>query len=114
MKLKLILPMIAVAVILPACSQSVPKCGSSDVTKLVTEIADREMTTQLGEEAAKVFTYAVETIRTTNTNETTGSHKCAADLKIIGNNGKDNSIPITYTVENTDDGKNIYVNVFGL
>ena len=72
------------------------------------------MTKQLGEEAAKIFTYGVKTIRTTDTHEKTGAHECAADLSIIGENGKSNSIPITYTVENTDDGKNIYVNVFGL
>lgn len=94
--------------------QGVPKCGSSDVTTLVTQIADREMTKQLGVKAAKMFTYKVQTIRTTNTDENTGAHECASDLKIINNNGKSNSIPITYTVEKTDDGKNIYVNVFGL
>ncbi|MDP2789421.1 MAG: DUF2628 domain-containing protein [bacterium] len=94
--------------------QGVPKCGDSDVTKLVTGIADQKMTKQLGAEAAKTFTYAVEAIRTANTNEKTGALECAADLKINGNNGKSNSMPITYTVENTDDGKDIYVKVFGL
>lgn len=92
----------------------VPKCGSSDVTGLVTQIADQEMTKQLGEMAAKTFTYNVKTIRTTDSNDETGAHECAANLEIIGKNGKSNSIPITYTVENTDDGENIYVNVFGL
>lgn len=108
MKFQIILSTIATVVILSACSQSVHKCSDSLVTKLVTEIADQEIGKALG------YTYTVETIRTTNTNEKTGAHECAAELKYINILGGHVSIPITYTVENTDDGESIYVNVFGL
>ena len=102
------------AVVLSSSSQSVPKCGDEQATTLVKQIADREMGSQLGAEAAKMFSYNIEAIRTTSTNEKTGAHECAAELKIKAKNAGTNSIPITYTVEKTDDSAQIYVNVFGL
>lgn len=93
----------------------VPKCGDSETVTLVKQIADREMGTQLGREAANIFSYKVGAIRTTSTNEQTGSHACSAQLGITASNtGETNEIPITYTVEATDDGEEFYVNVFGL
>jgi len=115
MKIQFILSTLIITTALSACTQSVPKCGDSQVTTLVSEIADEQMATQVGEETANMLTYTVEAIRTTNTNELTGSHECAADLIIGGNNGEEvGRGPITYTVENTDDGESIYVSVFGL
>jgi len=99
---------------LAACSPSVPKCSDDQTIDLVKEIADREMGRQLGAEAAKMYSYDVQAIRTTNTNDKTGAHECAAELKIIAKNGGGNSIPITYTVEKTEDTGQLYVNVFGL
>ena len=58
-----------IAFMLPACSPSVPKCSDTETINLVKEIAGREMRKQVGEEAAKAFSYAVEAIRTTNTHE---------------------------------------------
>ena len=72
------------------------------------------MANQLGAEAAKAFSYDVQAIRTTETNEKTGAQQCAAELKINASSGGSNALPITYTVERTDDGKQFYVNVFGL
>ena len=114
MKLSMKLSAIAIVMVLAACYQSVPKCGDTETIVLVKQISDREMVTQLGAEAAKMFSYEVQAIRTTSTNEKTGEHECAAELKIKASNGASNSIPITYTVEKTDDGKQFYVNVFGL
>ena len=99
---------------LTACSPSVPKCSDDQTTNLVKEIADREMGNQLGAEAATMFSYDVKAIRTTNTNEKTGAHECSAELKIKAKNGGENPIPITYTVEKTEDTGQLYVNVFGL
>ena len=114
MRAAIILPAIAATVFLAGCSQSVPKCGDAESVNLVKQIADREMAKQLGADAAEFFSYEVEAIRTTSTNEQTGAHECAADLKVKGKNGVDSSLPITYTVEKTDDGKQFYVQVFGL
>ncbi len=94
---------------------SVPSCSDTITTNLVKQIADREMTRVLGAEQAKRVSYIVNAIRTKSTDEQTGFHKCSANLSMTHNNTqKKSKIPITYTVEKTDDGKEIYVNVFGL
>jgi hypothetical protein len=112
---KLIIPAILSTIAISGCSQSVPKCGDTETTDLVKQIADREMGNQLGSEAAKMFSYTVGAIRTTSTNEQTGAHECAAQLGITASNtGQTNEIPITYTVEMTDNGEEFYVNVYGL
>ncbi|MBD1584170.1 hypothetical protein [Pseudoalteromonas sp. S16_S37] len=73
------------------------------------------MIKQLGEDSAKLFTYEVLGIRTTNTHDKTGAHECAADLSIIASTtGKNKEIPITYTVELTDNGEEFYVEASGL
>ncbi|MEM0516370.1 hypothetical protein WCN91_13270 [Pseudoalteromonas sp. YIC-827] len=103
------------AISISGCSQSVPPCGDSDSTELVKQIANDEMINQLGAKTAEQFEYDVIAIRTTHTNEQTGAHECAAELDISSTiTGKSESIPIEYTVEATDDGEHIYVNVFGL
>ncbi len=93
----------------------VPKCSDTETTNLIKQIADREMGNQLGAEATKMFSYTIGAIRTTNTNEQTGAYECAAELSIItSNTGQANEIPITYTVEMADNGKEFYVSVLGL
>ena len=92
-----------------------PTCSSKDVTQLVTEIAGEAMEEQVGLKAALLFSYEVDYIRTTDANEKTGTQECAAELKLNHREtGDTNKLPITYTVENTDDGEGIYVNVYGL
>ncbi|NGZ15670.1 hypothetical protein HGG78_18345 [Vibrio aestuarianus] len=111
-KAALALPLI---VLLGGCSPSAPKCGDSETTDLVKEIANDEMINQLGAEAAKIFSYSVNAIRTTDENDKTGAFECAAQLDIhASTTGQSNEIPITYTVEMTDDGEQFYVNVYGL
>lgn len=101
--------------LISGCTNAVPKCSDRETTDLVIEIADDEMTKQLGADASSLFSYSVRTIRTTNTNEKTGAHKCAAQLEITSTKtDAANEIPITYTVELTDDGTEFYVNVYGL
>lgn len=102
----------ATALMLTGCGSSVPACSDRDTTDLVVEIADRELTKQIGEARAKTVTWQVTSIRTTDENEKTGALSCAADLQFSGPGGSETA-PITYTVEATDDG-NFYVNVFGL
>ena len=100
---------------LGGCSPQVPKCSDSETTDLVKSIAEIEMEKQIGSERAKLFSYSVNGIRTTNENEKTGSFECAAQLGIhASNTGDTNEIPITYTVEMTDNGEEFFVNVFGL
>ncbi|WP_201529661.1 hypothetical protein [Psychrobacter frigidicola] len=111
-KLLLVIPLIA---LISGCSSSVPKCSAPEVIDTVKEIANEEMGVQLGSETAAVFTYAINSIRTTDEKDKTGAFECAAQLEIHANtNGNSTEIPITYTVEQTDNEEDFYVNVFGL
>ncbi|MFD1007019.1 hypothetical protein [Oceanisphaera ostreae] len=115
MKGILLISCVGILLSISGCSQTVPKCGDTETVDLVKEIADSEMVSQLGSEAAKLFTYSVDAIRTTSTNEQTGAHECSADLDVTAkNNNKTSRLPITYTVEITDSGEHLYVNVYGL
>jgi hypothetical protein len=112
---KFIIPLAVSALVITGCAKSVPKCSDEETIVLVKQIVSREMEKQLGAEAAKLFSYTVSAIRTTNTNEKTGAHECAAQLGVAASNtGQTNEMPITYTVEKTDKGDEFYVNVYGL
>lgn len=112
---KFFIPFALVALATTGCSPSVPSCSDKETTDLIKQIADDEMRSELGEQAAKLFSYTVSAIRTTSTNEQTGAHECAAELEIKAKNtGETSKLPITYTVELTDNGDEFYVNVFGL
>jgi len=87
-------------------------CSSNDVTGLVTDIAKDEMA-KYAHFTGEVTNHEVQSIRTTNTNKQTGALECAANLA-FSVNSQASSIPITYTVEITDNKEEIYVNVFGL
>lgn len=92
---------------------SVPSCSDSDTKDLVVQISNDELTKQVGSKVANQVRMSVGAIRTTYTDEKTGAYECSAELDISGPNGK-NSIPITYTVEMTDNGEEFYVQVLGL
>ncbi len=112
---KLVIPALLSTLVITGCSTSVPKCSDEETIDLVKQIADEEMANQLGPAMAKLFSYKVTAIRTTNTHEKTGAHECAAQLGITASNtGMTNELPITYTVELTDDKKEFYVTVYGL
>ncbi|MEI6895600.1 MAG: DUF2628 domain-containing protein [Colwellia sp.] len=92
---------------------NVPECGSSDATNVVISISEDELIRTLGAEVAESISISVNAIRTTATNEQTGEYECAAQLFIRGPEAT-NDIPITYTIEMTNNGEEFYVNVFGL
>lgn len=104
------------AVVLSACSQSVPECSDKKVTKLVSKIVKDDMRTHLGEKAENELSYDIGLIVTTNTNERTGAHECSMLIttegkKEINRFQEINHIPVTYTVEIKDDSSEIYVKV---
>ena len=74
----LALPVIA---ILAGCSPPVPKCGDSETVDLVKQITNKEMSSQLGAEAAKLFSYSVNAIRTTDENDKTGIEEAVITAK---------------------------------
>ncbi|GAA4649277.1 hypothetical protein GCM10023116_15510 [Kistimonas scapharcae] len=96
---------------LGAFSSGVPECGSSEATDLVVQIAQDKL--KVYGALANNLDMSVKSIRTTSTNEQTGSYQCAADMEVTGVNGT-RSFPIKYTIELTDNGDEFYVNVFGL
>lgn len=103
------------AVTLAGCSASAPKCSDDETVDLVKEIANDEMINQLGPEMGKLFSYSVSAIRTTHSDEKTGSFECAAQLEIkASNTNQTNEIPIEYTVEITDNEEEFFVTVYGL
>ncbi len=111
-KILLIIPALA---ILTGCSASVPRCSDIEVTEIIKGLANKEVTKKSGTETAAMFTYAVNSIRTTDENSNTGAFKCAAQLEVILDKSDiSTEIPITYTVELTDNGEEFYVTVTGL
>ncbi|OZT75399.1 hypothetical protein CE457_03130 [Vreelandella boliviensis LC1] len=95
--------------LISACSNNVPGCSDSQVTDLVLEITNDELTKVWGQEDANATHLSLNAIRTTDENEKTGALNCAAELSF----NQATKFPVTYTVEVTDD-EQIYVTVFGL
>jgi len=87
----------------------VPKCGSEPAVALVKEITVQE----LGSTTRKID-FSIDNIRTQNTNQQTGAHKCAADVNATFDNGNTRTIPIEYTVEQLHSDQSIYISVSGL
>jgi hypothetical protein len=102
---------IGVQLLLDNLSSGTPKCSASKTKKLVIQIAKEEFTKQGMSKIIPKLDFAVTNIRTTNHNDSVDSYQCAADFKMIGK--KTSTLPITYTVEVTDNRESFYVSVFG-
>ncbi|OOF25041.1 hypothetical protein BZJ19_09985 [Salinivibrio proteolyticus] len=101
--------------LLAGCGEPTVECSREDSTTLVKQVANDEMTAQLGSEAAALFSYDVKFIRTISENEQTGAKECAAELEAYNaGSGESVSVPIEYIVELTDNKEQIYVTVYGL
>jgi hypothetical protein len=98
-KMKNLLLSIVVLFILSSCGGI--SCDSSDTKDLVLEIIDEEMAKQIGKESSAKLSYKLKTIQTTKENNSV--HTCKANLEISGN-GRKNTIPLTYTAEDNNDG----------
>jgi len=106
---------VLLAALIVGCSSSVPECSDTEVIDLVKEITNDELIEKMGSEAANKVELTVDSIRTTDINDKTGAFDCAAQLGVSSSmNDYSDEFPITYTVEQTDDGDEFYINVFGL
>ncbi len=103
----------ALALPLVGCGGGTPTCDSSEAKGLVIDITKDELRDQKMAAVIDQIKIKVESVRTREHDEKRDTYSCAAELSFEGKGGK-NSIPITYTIESTDDGKEFYVNVFGL
>ncbi|SET46606.1 hypothetical protein [Thorsellia anophelis] len=99
---------------LVGCSDSTPECNSADAKQLVIEIAQEELQRVDLFKEFQGMTFEVESVRTQSHDEKIDLYNCAADLSLTLKDNT-NTIPITYTVQKTEDGDGtFYVEVFGL
>ena len=105
MKKTMLLVLIA-AGLLTGCGEKTPKCSSDDAKNLVVDIARK--TIEKGMTLDKDVRITVE-------NESgLDVYQCAADLTFTKPDLQ-NSLPITYRIQKTDEGKGqFYINVSGL
>ncbi|WP_456401432.1 hypothetical protein [Persephonella sp.] len=109
----LILSVISFPII--ACSSSTPKCSDSETKELVINIAkDQLLRTGFGDVIDKLE-MKVENVRTIEYQKDVDKYMCKTEF-ILKNkeNNQQNILPITYTVQKTDNGKRFYVEVYGL
>ncbi|MBJ9863566.1 hypothetical protein [Citrobacter amalonaticus] len=111
MKLNILL-VLAAAGLMMGCGDKTPKCNSDDAKNLVVNIARK--TIEKGMTLDKDVLISVENVRTVSHESSLDVYQCAADLTFAKPNMKD-SLPITYRVQKTEDGKGqFYINVSGL
>ncbi|EPT8896904.1 hypothetical protein [Cronobacter dublinensis] len=111
MKINMLLVLIAAGLIV-GCGDRTPKCNSDDAKNLVVDIARK--TIEKGMTLDKDVQITVENVRTVSHESNLDIYQCAADLTFAKPNMKD-SLPITYRIQKTEDGKGkFYINVYGL
>lgn len=111
MKINILLVLVA-AGLMVGCGDKTPKCSSDDAKNLVVDIARKMI--EKGMTLDKDVRISVENVRTISHESGLDVYQCAADLTFTKTNMKD-SLPITYQVQKTEDGKGqFYINVYGL
>jgi len=113
--MKRILLSIMAAGVMSGCSAEPPDCSDARTTKLVTDIAMKEIKKEPRWTPAelKKIVLSLDMIRTTDINKDTGMKSCAADL-VFTYESKNMNTSITYTSEMTDDEQQQVVTVYGL
>ncbi|ELZ9930165.1 hypothetical protein U1U32_003365 [Cronobacter malonaticus] len=113
MKINILLVLIAAGLIV-GCGDKTPKCNSDDAKNLVVDIARK--TIEKGMTLDKDVRISVENVRTVSHESGLDVYQCAADLTFTKPGLKDSdSLPITYRIQKTDEGKGrFYINVSGL
>ncbi|EAB4492553.1 hypothetical protein CVQ47_003034 [Salmonella enterica subsp. enterica serovar Javiana] len=111
MKRTMLLVLIASG-LLAGCGEKTPKCNSDDAKNLVVDIARK--TIEKSMTLDKDVRISVENVRTISHESGLDVYQCAADLTFTKPELKD-SLPITYRIQKTDEGKGqFYINISGL
>ena len=111
MKRTMLLVLIA-AGLLTGCGEKTPKYSSDDAKNLVVDIARK--TIEKSMTLDKDVRISVENVRTISHESGLDVYQCAADLTFTKPDLL-NSLPITYLIQKTDEGKGrFYINVSGL
>ncbi|EDX3113854.1 hypothetical protein B6O77_000873 [Salmonella enterica subsp. enterica serovar Mississippi] len=95
-------------ILLSGCNDNIPKCNGTNTIETAVNIIKREYA-QLNYSKVEI-----NNIRTTGKDKDIGMSQCAADVDLGYTSGASFTKSITYTTQLTDDGKNIYVNIWGL
>lgn len=106
--------LIAAIVLLVGCSKS-PDCSTDDTKTLVSSIVLDEAK-RLAPQTAATIKVTLDSMRTTNKNESIGRYECAASM--VAEIGPDTArqkltTDVAYSVQPTDDGKQIYAELQG-
>ncbi|HAF1690101.1 TPA: hypothetical protein G9B13_000954 [Salmonella enterica] len=111
MKINILL-VLAASGLMVGCGEKTPKCNSDDAKNLVVDIARK--TIEKGMTLDKDVQIAVENVRTVSHESSLDVYQCAADLAFT-KLGAQQSLPITYRIQSTYDGKGrFYINISGL
>lgn len=125
MRYSLLLPAcLMAATTLSGCNDGTPKCDSTAAKNLVIRIAQKQLDSAmaamknsqmsgLAPANPAAIKLSVDNVRTTAHQSSPDVYQCAADLG-MNNGANSTSIPVTYSVQQTDDGKQVYVSVSGL
>lgn len=98
--------------LLSGCNEDTPKCSSNDAKNLVIDISRKEIEKSFKLDAD--VSISVNNVRTMSHDSKLDVYQCAADLRFTKPDLKQD-IPITYRIQNTDEGKGqFYINVYGL
>jgi hypothetical protein len=110
MKINILLVLVAAGLIV-GCGDKTPKCNSDDAKNLVVDIARKTIEKGMTWIRMQI---SVENVRTVSHESGLDVYQCAADLTFTKPDLKD-SLPITYRIQKTDDGKGqFYINIYGL
>ncbi|MDM2817578.1 hypothetical protein OGX74_19060 [Citrobacter sp. CK197] len=111
MKRTILLVLIATG-LLAGCGEKTPKCSSDDAKNLVVDIARKTIEKRMTLD--KDVQISVENVRTISHESGLDVYQCAADLTFTKPDLQ-NALPITYSVQKTDDGNGqFYINIHGL
>ncbi|WP_051902935.1 hypothetical protein [Pectobacterium brasiliense] len=111
-------------ILLTGCNTGTPECNSDDAKNLVVSIATEQLAKQtamlkksqlsgLAPKNIEQIRFSVNTVRTMQHQKSPEIYECAANLLMTGPE-QSTTLPITYTVQQTDDRKQFLVNVVGL
>lgn len=111
---------IFLSLLLSGCNSGTPECNSKEAKNLVISVAHDEYKKQFDQLRNSQLSggmehtrFSILNVRTTAHQSSLDVYECAADLNMTLS-GKTSSIPVTYNIQKTDDGKQFIVNVFGL